>query len=139
MTDDEVREEAKRREDCLRRGVPWNAQLSPVERARQEAKEDERDEKTIQAACRKIYLAHGCEVYHLSQARASKQTPGIGDDFLIHRRLRAAWWHEYKTPRGRQSADQVYFQESLSFTACGYVLGGIDATWAQLRKIGATE
>lgn len=136
MTPAEADEERLKRLVRRAKGEPVS-EPTPVERARQEAEQDERNEKAIQARVRKIFLAHGCEVYSLSQPRSTKQTPGIGDMFVIHRRLRAAFWFETKTPRGRQSPDQVVFQEALSFTPTGYVLGGEAAAWDHLRKIGA--
>lgn len=93
-------------------------------------------EKVIYEACAELYRLAGCRVKRFSQARAARQTPGIPDLKLFAMRVRKAWWHEVKTPTGRQSLDQVVFQQEAE--ACGevYVLGGIEAARAQLIAVG---
>jgi len=67
-------------------------------------------EKETQSAVVKLFRAFGCRVYSLSQARATKQTPGIPDLWVVHTAARLAWWWETKRPKGgRLSPAQVDF------------------------------
>lgn len=139
MTNDEVIAEARRRDERRRTGLPLTE--TPAEAAERIAEDDTRLEKEIQRDVVKLYRAHRCVVYNLSQARASKQTPGIGDLYVLwpemHFEGPAEWWHETKTGTGKQSPDQREFQELCSTCDVGYVLGGVAAAEAKLRQLGA--
>jgi hypothetical protein len=139
MTLDEVLAESRRRDDRRARGLPLSE--TPAELDTRIAEDDQRLEKQIQADVVKAYRAHGCIVYSLSQPRATKQTPGIGDLYVLwpemHFEGPATWWHETKTPTGRASPDQVEFREYCDRCGEGYVIGGLAAAEAKLREIGA--
>lgn len=99
---------------------------------------EERREKEEQRACWKIFRAHGCEVFWLSQARASKQTPGLADMFVFAPRYNAAWWFETKRPVGGiQSKVQQRFEELCHQCGVRYIIGGQAEAYAILREIGA--
>lgn len=57
-------------------------------------------EKEEQAAVVKIFREAGCKVYNLSQARKTKQTPGLPDLWVVHLPSRRAFWFEVKRTRG---------------------------------------
>lgn len=139
MTLDEVLEESRRRDDRRARGLPLTE--TPAEAAERIAEDDHRLEKEIQLDVVRMYRAHGCTVFSLSQPRATKQTPGIGDLYVFWPELiglgPAAWWHETKTPTGKQPPDQREFQRLCEECGVGYVIGGLSAAEAKLRAIGA--
>jgi hypothetical protein len=94
-------------------------------------------EKQEQAEVVKILRAHGCVVYSLSQARASKQTPGLPDLWVFHPRAHAAFWFEVKrSVGGMQSGAQAEFQSLCFGSGVRYVLGDRCAAWDVLRTIG---
>ena len=133
MTADQVRAEAARREDRRRRGLPLEE--TPEEKAERVAEDDARLEKAIQKDVIDYYRAHGCIVYSLSQPRATKQTPGIGDLYVFDLSTGRAWWHETKTPTGKQRPDQAHFEEYCKRCLVGYVLGGVVAAAVQLDSV----
>jgi hypothetical protein len=51
-------------------------------------------EKEEQAFIAKLFRGFGCKVYNLSQARASKQTPGLPDLWVVHLEAKLAFWFE---------------------------------------------
>jgi len=127
MSIEEAKQEAARRDDLRARGLPLTPtpeQLA-VDVAKHNAEVDARLEKQIQATIVRLYREFGCKVYILSQARASKQTPGLPDLLIFYRVV--AWWHEVKTPTGKQSADQRDFMANCKNTGVYYVLGGVRA------------
>lgn len=65
---------------------------------------DRRPEKTVQADIVRFLHALGCHVSDLSQPRATMQTEGIPDLFVMA--VGGAFWCEVKTRRGRVSAAQ---------------------------------
>lgn len=68
-------------------------------------------EKQEQVEVRKLLIAYGFKVYNLSQARATKQTPGLPDLWCVHKREPIAFWFETKRQVGGQlSPAQVDFQ-----------------------------
>lgn len=127
--------EARRRDERRAKNMPLHATVAELEH--QEMIADDRLEKEIQADVRKLYIAYGCTVYSLSQARASKQSPGLGDLYVIHERCGAVWWHETKTPRGKQSPAQLEFQRLHWGTGVEMAVGGIRAAEDHLIAIGA--
>lgn len=62
-------------------------------------------EKEEQAFIAKLFRGFGCKVYNLSQARATKQTPGLPDLWVIHRAAKLAWWFECKRAWGGKLSD----------------------------------
>ena len=91
-------------------------------------------EKRIQAEGEALLRLAGCQVYHLSQSRASHQTPGLPDTFAFG--AGRAFWVEWKTPRGTQSPAQVAFQRQCEASGLAYVLGGLDMLREWLIAIG---
>ena len=67
-------------------------------------------EKAIQARVDGLCALAGCTPIHFSQARASKQTPGIPDRRYYAPKGGLAFWVEVKAPNGRQSEAQRAFQ-----------------------------
>lgn len=133
-TASEVMAESKRRADRRAKGLPIHE--TPEEVDQRVLEEDSRLERQIQADVVRLYRAHGCIVYSLSQTRASKQTPGIGDIYVLNPVKKRAWWHETKTPSGRQSPDQREFALLCHSCTVGYVLGGVEAARMHLKAIG---
>lgn len=63
------------------------------------------DEKREQAEVVKLFRAYGGKVYSLSQARASKQTPGLPDLWVVFNGIRRAFWFETKRQVGGRLSD----------------------------------
>ena len=137
MTLEEVLAESRRRDARRAQGLPLHE--TPAEIEERIAEDDARLEKVIQTDVVKLYRAHGCVVFSLSQPRATKQTPGIADLYVFCPSAAAAWWHEVKTPTGKQSPAQVVFQQFCESCHVGYVLGGVLSAAAKLDAIGATR
>jgi hypothetical protein len=133
----EIVEEARRRADRRAQGKPLAP--DPVEVAERVREDDERLEKEIQRDVWRLYRKHGCQVWWMSQPRATKQTPGPGDLIVFHARTGNAWWHETKTSTGEQEPAQKVFEEYCLTCDWQYVLGGIAAAENQLIKIGVAE
>ena len=72
---------------------------------------EDRLEKAEQLECWKVFRAFGGRVYSLSQARASKQTPGLGDDFVVFPGRVSFWWESKRQKGGRISPAQQEFHE----------------------------
>ena len=69
---------------------------------------DDRLEDQIQEAGRKALELLGFTVYSLSQDRATRQTPGIADTYVVgHGRTT---WAEWKRAGKNQTPDQVEFE-----------------------------
>lgn len=135
MTPDEVHAEALRRNDRRRKNLPLHETVPSADTLRRIAEEDDRLEKEIQRDVVKLYTAFGCVVFNLSQARASKQTPGLGDLYVVHLTSMQVWWHETKTPTGKQSPAQREFENIHRDTAVGYVVGGVLAAEEQFVQL----
>lgn len=141
MSAAEMIEEARRRDERRREGKPLAP--DPIELQQRAEEIDRRLEKHIQNEIIKLYKAFGCVVYSLSQARASKQSPGLpdiccfyeGPDFTTS----FSFWHEVKTPGGKSSEAQLEFQIRCKRTGVDYVLGGVLAAEAYLIKMGLAE
>ena len=94
-------------------------------------------EKGVQYDVKRAYEAVGCFVANFSQARASKQTPGIPDFYVSPPLLRGApWWHEVKRPKGKQSVQQRAWQQMCEVRHVAYVCGGVQEALEHLREIG---
>lgn len=81
-------------------------------------------EKEEQAYIAKLFRGFGCKVYNLSQARATKQTPGLPDLWVVHRELGLAWWFETKRAAGgRISPAQHDFAEECHLADVRHYVG----------------
>lgn len=97
-------------------------------------------EKAAQIEIRKRFIACGFVVYNLSQSRASKQTPGLPDLWLVHRALPIALWWESKRPvGGRFSPAQLEFASSCHRARIGYGAGSATDAEQHLISIGRAE
>ena len=112
MTAAELLEEQARRESNRRAGRPLDY-VPPEVVAQQEAEQLKRAdvlEKAEQNAVRKMAIAVGFRVYWLSQARASKQTPGLPDLWFANaQRAIAGWWETKRQKGGKRSTAQEEF------------------------------
>lgn len=84
----------------------------------------------------------GCEVVSFSQPFGALQTKGIADLRIYHRERKRAAWFEVKTPTGKQSSGQIWFQNLVESVGERYVMGGVPELVSLLRewgfKLGAT-
>jgi hypothetical protein len=135
MSLDEVLAESKRRDDRRARGLPLTEVETPEQLEERLQEDDDRLEKEIQRDVVRLYLAFHCLVYNLSQARASKQSPGLADLYVLHLPSKNVWWHETKTPSGKQRPAQKEFQTVHKYTSVGYVVGGVLTAEEQLVKL----
>lgn len=95
-------------------------------------------EKSEQSEVMKLYRAYGCKVYNLSQPRATKQTPGLPDLWVVRRMH--AWWHETKRPiSGKPSSAQVDFRRECKVADVWYTIGGLVAARGMLVEVGAAR
>ena len=96
---------------------------SPPQEARTRAADvipDDRLEAVIQEAGRKALELLGFTVYSISQDRATRQTPGIADTYVAgHGRTT---WAEWKRAKGKQTPDQVLFEETVTANGDEYHL-----------------
>jgi hypothetical protein len=95
-------------------------------------------EKAVQRAVYALYVAHGCRVFWLSQARATGQTAGLPDLYVFHEGVGASWWHEVKPPTGALSDAQRDFQRLCTATLTRHVTGGEEAARRMLAALGIT-
>ena len=93
-------------------------------------------EKEVQRDVYRLYVALGCEVIWFSQPRETMQTRGIPDLKVYCRRKGLTWWHETKSAGGKQTPEQVHFEEIAR--ACGerYILGGWERAVDAVRVFG---
>jgi hypothetical protein len=97
-------------------------------------------EKTEQSEVMKLFRAHGFMVYSLSQSRASKQTPGLPDLWVVHRELPLAFWFETKRQvGGTRSSAQLDFAAECERAHVGYAFGDRHAAIEQLLTLGIIE
>jgi hypothetical protein len=88
-------------------------------------------EKRLQSACRQVAALYRLRAWHLSQARASQQTPGLPDDLYTGWRFPIAV--EYKAGRNKQTADQLAFQAAWEASGGTYwVIRTVDEFMAAL-------
>jgi hypothetical protein len=96
-------------------------------------------EKSEQAKTRRLLLAVGCCVYSLDQWRATGQTPGLYDSYVVHPGIGVTAWLDSKRRKGgRVSEAQALFRSIHEVAARAAVLdcaakghpitGGIPAT-----------
>lgn len=81
-------------------------------------------EKEEQAYIAKLFRGFGCKVYNLSQARATKQTPGLADLWVVHRAAKLAFWFEVKrADGGRLSDEQREFMHECDLAGVRHAFG----------------
>lgn len=123
----QVFEEAQRRTARRANGLPLSEAPPPPDVPIAEA---DLQWQAMQRAVYRVFKAAGCDVYWLSQARATGQTPGI-PDLLIFGPPGApfmAWW-ESKAGRGKLSPAQQAFQRQCQ--RCGIRFGSGGANGAK--------
>lgn len=87
-----------------------------------------------QREIRRTALALGFRVYWLSQARKTKQTPGLPDLWLAHDvRQLCAWWETKRQVGGARSTAQDEFARSCELAGVPYGFGDRYAFDAWLR------
>jgi hypothetical protein len=81
-------------------------------------------EKAEQAEVVKRFRVCGFKVYSLSQARASKQTPGLPDLWLMNpARALGLWWETKRQKGGRFSDAQLEFAAACEYCRVNYAAG----------------
>lgn len=98
-------------------------------------------EKAIYERVCFTYRAAGCEVYRLSQSRASNQSPGIPDLFVFHEDTnnRPGFFltHEVKRPKGAKvSTHQRRWADLAEMVGVHHLIGGMDACEEALIEMG---
>lgn len=97
-------------------------------------------EKDEQAFCYRLLRAYGFTVRNLSQARASKQAPGLGDAWLVHRGLGIAlWWETKRQVGGVLSPAQVEFEADCRLCGITYRYGSRFDLARYLVQLGLAE
>jgi hypothetical protein len=98
------------------------------------------DEKTEQLEVRKRFVVCGFRVYNLSQPRASKQSAGLPDLWLMHERLPIAlWWESKRQVGGKFSSEQLDFARLAKQAGIGYGSGDRYDAERYLVSIGRAE
>lgn len=92
-------------------------------------------EKATQHDVVKLFLAAGCVVYNLSQARASKQTAGLSDLWVVCPRRRCAWWWETKRPGAKLRSEQKTFREHCLANGVRHGFGGVPEAIEWLTRL----
>ena len=99
-------------------------------------------EKHVQTLVRGMFHARGFVTYNLSQARATKQTPGLPDFWFAHPTRGIAGWWETKRPRrsGRGCEplrpEQARFRDECLAAGVHHGWGGVDEAAAFLTQLG---
>lgn len=107
-------------EEYLDRMDEDGAPVEPSPRAAGVIIPDDRLEDVIQEAGRKALELLGFTVYSLSQDRATRQTPGVADTYVVgHGR---AVWAEWKRPgkKHKQSLAQIAFEADVTANGAEY-------------------
>ena len=132
-------------EALVRTGVPRakaeasaRAKLGTSSEAPATPTRDERVlEKAEQAEVVKRFRAFGFKVYNLSQARATKQTPGLADLWCAHTRHPIAfWWETKRQVGGEHSPAQIDFRAECYRCCVGYGTGDRYAADEHLILLG---
>ncbi|SRR5581483_7123475 len=84
----------------------------------------------------RVLRATGWTVYRLSQARASRQTPGLPDLWAFHPVLRLELTVEVKSGAGRPTPEQEEFAQFRALCQRDHVIGGRDAVLDYLARHG---
>lgn len=97
-------------------------------------------EKEEQTEVVKLFRSYGFNPRNLSQARASKQAPGICDLWVVHRtRPIAFWWETKRQVGGELSPAQIEFRDDCIRCHVGYGTGDRFAAAEHLVKLGLAE
>jgi hypothetical protein len=81
-------------------------------------------EKHEQLRIRQIATIAGCKVRTLSQPRATKQSPGLPDLWIVHLgRGLGFWWETKRQVGGARSPDQMEFAADCETTHTPYGFG----------------
>lgn len=120
------------------------ARLKYPDAAAEKAREAERRagvlEKDEQREVRKLFIAFGFEVYWLSQARRTGQTPGVPDLWCMHRELPIGFYWETKRQVGGKLSDaQLLFRDGCLRCGVGYGTGDRYAARTHLIKLGLAQ
>lgn len=104
-------------------------------------------EREVKRAVIATYRRFGAVVANLDQGfrpggprhGTTRQTEGLPDLRVFYPPRRVSWDHEVKRPGGKQSPEQVEFEQLL--TACGvpYALGGPGAALLALRDVAGVQ
>lgn len=94
-------------------------------------------EKQEMALADKAAKLLGFVVVNFSQARASKQTPGIPDRLYLHEGRGAAFWFECKREGGRVSVAQRRLHEALGRAGHTVCVGTSELAIRELERIVA--
>ncbi len=93
-----------------------------------------------QRAIAKQFRAYGFKVRNLSQPRATKQAPGIGDLIVMHTaRGVALWWESKRQVGGKLSPDQVEFEADCRACSWTYRSGDRYDAARYLVNLGMAE
>lgn len=94
-------------------------------------------EKREEFAAQRLMATLGFTSWRLSQARATRQTPGWPDLFFTHPAKRLAVFYEAKAPKGKQSTAQREFQSHVIAAGMEYVVGTHDVlvAWAEAKGL----
>lgn len=88
----------------------------------------------------KLFRAYGFKVRNLSQARASKQAPGLGDAWVVHREFPIAfWWESKRQVGGELSPAQLEMQADCARCAIPYHHGDRYAAARLIVSVGLAK
>jgi hypothetical protein len=124
------------RDGRLVRVVPNGVIVGPGGAAVVPDDEESNNWKDAQAECRRVFVDGGCEVYWLSQARKSGQTPGL-PDLIVFGPPGAPFllmW-ETKSGHGKLSDAQRKFALHCQRTSTRYAAGGPTAARRTLKQL----
>lgn len=94
-------------------------------------------EKAEQHEVTKVFIAFGFNVRNLSQARRTKQAPGLPDLWCMHRELPIAfWWETKRQVGGKHSDPQLEFRRDCERCHVGYGTGDRQAARSHVIKLG---
>jgi hypothetical protein len=113
-----------------------SAVTAPRVRGRRQA-----PEKAEQLQIRRLFESCGFVVYNLSQARASQQTPGLPDLWLVNPATGDALWFECKAPKPNGTAkplhpEQEQFRDECLATGVNHAWGVLADAMAWLERWG---
>lgn len=108
------------------------------------AVDTERDDRILesreQQEVRRRLMTYGFRVLNLSQARKSKQAPGIPDLWCVHKRLPIAfWWETKRQVGGELSFDQEVFRDECLRCDVGWGSGDRHAILEHLVTLEVLE
>jgi hypothetical protein len=82
---------------------------------------DDRSEEEIQLGIRRALEVLGFYVYDLSQGRATRQTPGLADLYVVGHG-RCAWLEVKRPVKGKQSEAQEVFEQRVRSNGGEYLV-----------------